>query len=74
MPTSYVTHADLECVDSQYLLCGQSDGGISIYDISTIKEGRVFNEVGSVKGGQRGSHKYQVCLTDIHCFRSDAKT
>lgn len=58
--TTFVTHADLECVDSQYLLCGLSDGGVAIYDTLSIKEGRVYAEVGSVKGGQRGSHKYQV--------------
>uniref|UniRef100_A0A0P4WMG1 Uncharacterized protein n=1 Tax=Scylla olivacea TaxID=85551 RepID=A0A0P4WMG1_SCYOL len=58
--TSYVTYADLECVDYKYLLCGLSDGGVAIYDTSVVKEGCIYGEVGSIKGGQRGTHKYQV--------------
>ncbi|KAK3875520.1 hypothetical protein Pcinc_019618 [Petrolisthes cinctipes] len=58
--SSFVTYADLECVDYQYLLCGLSDGGVAVYDTSVIKEGKVYNEVGSVNGCQRRSHKYQV--------------
>lgn len=57
---SFVTYADLECVDYQYLLCGRNDGGVAVYDTSVIKEGRLYNEVGSVNGHQRRSHKYQV--------------
>ncbi|XP_053644254.1 DNA excision repair protein ERCC-8 isoform X2 [Cherax quadricarinatus] len=58
--STFVTHADLECVDSRYLLCGLSDGGVAIYDTSLIKEGRIYSEVAAVKGGQRQSHQYQV--------------
>lgn len=59
-PNAFVTHADLECVDFRYLLCGLSSGGVAIYDTSSIKKGRTFSEVASVKGCRRGSHKYQV--------------
>ncbi|KAG0726023.1 DNA excision repair protein ERCC-8 [Chionoecetes opilio] len=58
--TSHITYADLESVDYKYLLCGQSDGGLAIYDTSVVKEGCVYGEVGSIKGGRRGTHKYQV--------------
>ncbi len=55
-----MTYADLERVDYKYLLCGLSDGGVAIYDTTLVKDGFVYGEVGSIKGGHRGTHKYQV--------------
>lgn len=66
----YVTHADLECVDSRYLLCGFNDGGVAIYDTFDRKKEYEFSEVSIVKGGQRGSHKYQVDC--VQWFPADA--
>lgn len=58
--STFVTYADLEAVDYQYMLCGLNDGGIAIYDVSSIQEGRIYSEVGLVKGGHRGGHKWSV--------------
>lgn len=58
--STYVTHADLDAVDFQYMLCGLNNGGIAIYDISKIQEGRIYEEVGIVKGGQRGGHRHAI--------------
>ena len=60
-----MTHADLEAVDYQYMLCGLSDGGVAVYDVSTIQEGRIYSEVASIKGGHRGGHKHSVGSIDI---------
>ncbi|KAK7085245.1 DNA excision repair protein ERCC-8, partial [Halocaridina rubra] len=60
IPSTFVTHADVEAVDYRYLLCGLNDGGVAIYDTSTVKEGRVYAEAGVARGGQRGGHKHAV--------------
>lgn len=60
-PASHVTYADLEPVDHKYLLCGLADGGVTIYDTTLLRvDDYFFREVGSIKGGQRGTHKYPV--------------
>lgn len=56
----YITYADLEGVDHQYLLCGMNDGGIAIYDTQTLTEGKCYSKVSSVRGGHRGAHKHAV--------------
>ncbi|XP_068207703.1 DNA excision repair protein ERCC-8-like [Palaemon carinicauda] len=58
--STFVTYADLEAVDYNYMLCGLNDGGIAIYDVSSIQEGRIYSEVGLVKGGRHGGHKHAV--------------
>lgn len=56
-----MTCADLEPVDNKYLLCGLADGGVTIYDTTHLREEEeFFREVGSIKGGNRGTHKYPV--------------
>ncbi|XP_076054075.1 DNA excision repair protein ERCC-8-like [Oratosquilla oratoria] len=58
--SSHVTHADLDSVDNQYLLCGMSDGGVAIYDVNSQTADGEIPIVGLVPGGRRGSHKNKV--------------